>query len=677
VKILRRNRWIFLLLCVALLAGCGENAEPTPPVTTTLETTTVPPTTTEATVPTTAFVPLPLELDVTPELAQTTTEETFIISGYIDPECTVIVCGEEVQPGPDGKFTYEAKLQNGDNQLTVEYLGETSIYSVNRFCNVQSYSNAQGRSYGAGARMYLDVFARIGSTVTVEFNGETKESTLTVDQLGSGAWEGFEKHIIWYDMPNRPKEDINMGPITYTVTYEGETEVFTTGDIICNAYVQNLKKDADATPDQDGYRNVGSGWIVEVVDVNVETFMGLNSLDRSYPYYNYLPQGTVDYGLSDYIYDPTGEMQFVLMRCGVKVYRSTKNTPVTTKKAVVDCYSGTLPDHNTIGINPLSEEDRFTYLILDTDWKAPFYFDVEEQEYMDTSTRDLRVEKFDATYIDIQFCYATEVQGELEIPEDHPLFTRAELIKNDYDHTLRLYLKKEGGLYGWNAYYNENDQLVFKFLKPAEVTPADNQYGADLTGVTVMLDVGHGGIDIGAAGHDYYGVGWTESERNLVLSQAVKEKLESIGATVITNRTTMDDMVTQRERIQYLIEQAPDYCLCIHHNSSEDHGREGYETGYFTSFSQAAADHIQAETEKTGLYREYREIWFYYYVSRQTACPIVLTENGFMTHPYDVTRMLNEETIAIKADAMVQGIVNYYLELNGYPLPSAETSAEE
>ena len=468
-----------------------------------------------------------------------------------------------------------------------------------------------------------------------------------------------------------------MGPITYTVTYEGETEVFTTGDIICNAYVENLKKDADATPDQEGYRNVGSGWIVEVVDVNVETFMGLNSLDRSYPYYNYLPQGTVDYGLSDYIYDPTGEMQFVLMRCGVKVYRSTKNTPVTTKKAVVDCYSGTLPDHNTIGLNPLAEEDRFTYLILDTDWKAPFYFDVEEQEYLDTSTRDLRVENFDASYIDIQFCYATEVQGELEIPEDHPLFTRAELIKNEYDHTLRLYLKKEGGLYGWNAYYNENDQLVFKFLKPVTVTPADNPYGADLTGVTVMLDVGHGGIDIGAAGHDYYGVGWTESERNLVLSQAILERLESIGATVLTNRTDMEEMVTQRERIQYLIEQAPDYCLCIHHNSSEDKGREGYETGYFTSFSQAAADHIQAETEKTGLYRDYRQIWFYYYVSRQTACPIVLTENGFMTHPYDVTRMLNEETIAIKADAMVQGIVNYFLERSGYDLPGEDLPAEE
>ena len=48
-----------------------------------------------------------------------------------------------------------------------------------------------------------------------------------------------------------------------------------------------------------------------------------------------------------------------------------------------------------------------------------------------------------------------------------------------------------------------------------------------------------------------------------------------------------------------------------------------------------------------------------------------------MTHPYDVTRMLDEEAIGKKADAMVQGIVNYYLELSGYELPNQEAPAEE
>lgn len=670
MKRIHRNRLICLLLCIAtvvgLLAGCNLMPAPTQPETTNETTTVV--TTTEATVPTTEYIPLPLELDTPAEEALFTAEETFPVTGAIDPAYTLTVCDEEVKPGPDGRFSYEAKLEPGENKIPVEYLGETVTYTVTRFCNVQSYSNAKGRSYGAGARMYLDVFAKIGSTVTVEFNGEKKESTITVDQLGSGAWEGFEKHIIWYDMPTRPKNDINMGPIVYTVTNGDVTEVFTTGDITCTARVEQKSRDPEATPDQEGYRDVGSGWVVEVVDCNVESFNGDNSYDKSYPYNNYLPEGTVDYGNPNVIYDPSGTKQYMLLRCGVRVYRTIKNTPVTTQKSVVDCYSGNLPDHNEIGFDSITQKDHFTYLTLDSTWKAPFFFDVEPQEYRDTSTRDLTVEKFDASYIDIQFCYATEVTGDFAIPEDNPLFSHAELIKNEYDHTLRLHLKKEGGLYGWHAYYNEQDQLVFKFLNPVSVTPADNQYGADLTGVRVMLDVGHGGIDIGAAGRDYGGVGWTESERNLVLSQAVKERLESIGATVIVNRSTMDDMVTQRERILYLLEQAPDYCLCIHHNSSEDKARNGYETGYFTTFTQSAADHIQAATEKTGLYRSYQLIWFYYYVSRQTACPIVLTENGFMSNPADVAHMLDENSIAKKADALVQGIVNYYLEQNGYEI---------
>ena len=658
--------FLSLLLCLAavlgLLSGCGAEVQPTQPAT---EETTLAPTT-EVTEATTEYVPLPLVLDTPAEEPLVSTEEIMTIGGQIDPSCTVTICGEEVTPAADGRFSYDAQLETGENALTVEYLGETVTYHVTRYGLVQFYSNAEGRSYGASARMYLDVFARIGSKVEVEFNGEKQETIVTVDQLGSGALEGFEKHTAWFDMPSQPKEDVNLGPITYTVTLGETVETFVTKDIIGTAAVPLKYNDAEVTPSGEDYRNVGSGWIVEVIDCNVETFDGRTETDRSYPYYNYLPKGTVDYGYPTAISSPDGANQYMLLRCGVRVSRGIKNTPVTTKKSVVDCYSGTLPDHNEIGLASIRVEDHFTYLTLDTLWKAPFFFDVEPQAYRDTTTRNLTVEKFDAGYVDIRFCYATQVNGDLIIPEDHPLFSHAVLIQNESDHTLRLYLKKEGGLYGWNAYYNENDQLVFKFLNPVTVTQADNRFGADLTGVRVMLDVGHGGIDIGAAGWDHHGIGWSESERNLILSQKVKERLESIGATVIVNRSTMEEMVTQRERIQFLLEQAPDYCLCIHHNSSEDRSRNGYETGYFTTFTQAAADHIHAATEKTGLYHSYQMIWFFYYVSRQTACPIVLTENGFMSNVDDVSNMLSEEAMNKKADALVQGIANYYLELSGY-----------
>ena len=483
--------------------------------------------------------------------------------------------------------------------------------------------------------------------------------------MGSGVSEGFELYTGKFELPNNNSETLDLGVITYTVTSGDVTETITSGKITCQPKVTVKYPDKSVTPEGGGYINVGSGYIVEIVDGNVETFHPWTNDDKSYPTYNYLPEGTVDYGNQMVILNDAQDKSYLQLRCGVRVYRSLKNTPITQLTRVVNCYTGTLPDHNEIGVADFYVEDHFTYLTLDCLWKAPFFFDFEEQEYEDASIRRFRVEKFDASYVDIRFCYATQVSDVPVIPEDHPLFSRAEWIDNQVDHTLRLYLKTEGGLYGWHAYYNEQDQLVFKFLNPITVTAADNAYGADLTGVRIMLDVGHGGVDIGALGRDWGGAGWTESERNLVLAFAVKEQLESIGATVVMNRVNMEDMTTQRERMQYLRQWAPDLCLCIHHNSSEDKSRNGYETGTFTIFSQPAGDFITDAVAEAGIYRRTTAIWYYYNVSRQTVCPIILTENGHMTNITDLTGMLDEATILKKAQALTQGIANYYLDMNG------------
>ena len=56
-------------------------------------------------------------------------------------------------------------------------------------------------------------------------------------------------------------------------------------------------------------------------------------------------------------------------------------------------------------------------------------------------------------------------------------------------------------------------------------------------------------------------------------------------------------------------------------------------------------------------------MWFYYYVNRQTNCPQVLTECGFMTNTEDFNKIINEEANRQKAISMAQGIANYFLEI--------------
>jgi N-acetylmuramoyl-L-alanine amidase len=315
---------------------------------------------------------------------------------------------------------------------------------------------------------------------------------------------------------------------------------------------------------------------------------------------------------------------------------------------------------------------------VDCLWKAPFFFDEELQDYADPATRDYAIEVYDAGYIDITFCYATIFDGTdaLEIPEDHPLFSRAEVIANEADYTLRLYLKKPGGFYAWNCYYNEKDQLVFKLLNPVTVTKADNAYGADLTGVRIMIDVGHGGMDTGAgytAGNGKY---YIESERNQYLADLLRAELESVGATVIMNRYSNEETVTRKERTAFLLQQSPDFCICIHHNANTDREKIGFESWYFTNFSYEPAKHIQKTNAETGVYTRSNLAWYYYFVCRQTVCPTVLAENGYMSNYRDMNKIADPEAMEKKAVAIAQGIVNYYLEKSGYPVTYASDSEE-
>lgn len=646
--------WIGLALIFLLLTGCVEQVQH--PTTVIAEPTTEP---TQA--PTTQPPPEPLVL-AAEQFPQTTAAESLLLEGAADPRYPVFIGDTEILAAEDGSFSYEIPLEVGENTIIVRYLEETLEFHVTRRYTTAWYLHADGGSYCPGAMVYAEIFAREGSAVEILFGGEKQAVTPSADQLGFGVPEGFQRYVCQFETPEENKALLDMGPITYRVTCDGITEEYVSGSILCQAAVEKKRSDPSVTPE--GYRDVGSGYIVEIVDVNAETFNGQNRDDNSLPTMNYLPKGTVDYGTQGVYYNEEANRYYYLLRCGVRVYRRNDNKPYGTVP-VVDCYNGFLPDHNELNVAAFRVDGHHTELVLDCLWKAPFFFDQEAQDYYTENRKRFVLDDYDASFVDITFCYATVFTGVPEIPEDHPLFSRAELIQNEADCTLRLHLKTPGAFYGWNAYYNEEDQLCFRFLNPMTVAPADNAYGADLTGLRIMIDVGHGGEDPGASYPDSNGKQWMESERNLALSLALKEQLESIGAQVIMNRTDEDYTLTRAERIAFLLEQQPDYCICIHHNADIAAVQSGFDTWYFTPFSLDATEHIRAAMEDTGIYRNSQLSWHYYYVARQTVCPIVLAENGYMSNPKELDRIADPEILAQKAAALTQGIVNYYLQLSG------------
>lgn len=644
------------VLCMALLMGRdpGENGDGGQNSVHTSEVTEPP-------------VSYPEELTVHQPLESSfiTMQDKLTITGISDPRAELTVNGITVERQEDGSFSYDVLLALGSNEVKVIHKEQTLVYTVERRYAVESCSPMDAQSYSSGATVYFAVSAKFGSTVEVSFNGQT--ITLAEDkfQAGTDVSEGFVLYTGEYALPGDNLADVDMGCITYTATCDGITEAYTSGNITCLKPVDILASDPGATPDYGKYIDVGSGYVAKVVTFAGETFNGSTVDDYSHPTNIYLPEGTVDYCSTQEV--QLGKLSYVVLRSGQRLYIEKRNSPTMAVVQVVDRYIGQLPDHNEIEFVSMEDAGRHTVLTLDCLWKAPFYFDMKPQAYQhatNSADRNYSVSAFTAEYIDITFCYATKFSGTVTLPAGNQLFRSAELISREEDCTLRLYLKEKGGFYGWDAYYDDLDRLCFRFLNPAKVSASDNAIGADLTGVKILIDVGHGGSDPGTVRENYNGQDVYEADRNLALAKKLQQELEAAGATVVLTRTT-DVRLTVDERHKLLKKEAPDYCISIHHNSIDGYPKfGGFETFYYTPFSMKAADFLNDRNAQCGVYDRAELNWHVFFLARNTVCPVVLTENGYMSCDTDLDKTLDETAIAKKALAMAQGVADYFLYIN-------------
>ena len=604
------------------------------------------------------------------------TVSDFTFSGTSDPAEPLTVNGAAIERGEDGAFTYNVTLNVGKNTFAFEHKGETKTYTVNyRYVIIESYSPAKAQTYPSGSTLVVNVMARKGSAVTAAFNGSTQN--LTVANNSNDEKSDFISYNGVFKLPGNNTQNLNLGKIVFKATHAGKSESFSSGVITCKKSDIIVDYDPKATPTGGRYMNVGSGCIAEIVGETAETFDGNvsaaalknGSVDWSRPTNNYLPRGTVDYSSSSpVIYeksDGNGKKQtitYYTLRAGYRVYKETQDKPRNEPKQITKQYPGTLPDHNEIKLASFENGDTHTVLTFDTNWKAPFYFNLGEQKYANPATQDYSVSAITFQYVYITFCYATEFEGDITIPDGNPLFDGAKIVKNMnsdksavIDCTLQLHLKKTGAFYGWDCAYNEAGQLVFTFLNPKEVTAADNEYRTNLNGAKILIDVGHGGTDGGAVYN-----GYKESAANLKLAYKIKAELEKIGARVIMTRTG-DTVSSAFDKIAILKREKPDYCIAVHHNANASSSLRGFGAYYSNAFSKRASEYVLKRTENTtSFYTKFIFKWHYYFMCRITTCPVVLTENGFMSNAADLAIINNDAKNTEKAKAITRGIVDYF-----------------
>ncbi len=641
----------------------------------------------------------------------TTAENTVLLSGASDPEFKLTLNGEEIERTELGYFSTDLKLADGLNTFEIEHKGVTEVYKITyKRTIIKSLSPSKKQTLPSQSILLISCIAISNSKVTATL-GDI-EVTLTEEPIWdangqpSGEYSNYTGRIT---LPTVYDQDLSYGKISFTAKSQYGTETEKGGNIVV------LKEDRPAPPSSSEspsssnpsnvtssgntssgststnapsgggawvkpssgkYVDVGTTYIAEVVNWQAETFSSTDDSDYSRPTNNYLPKGTLDYCSSGNVASSGGAMK--IMRYGNMLY-----TTSSKGVSVLNVYKGTLPDHNTVGVGGVSNTGRHTQITLDVMWKAPFRLDIKPQTYRNESAgnRDYTITSATFDHIDITFCYTTLVSGEVVIPESDPVFKKAEWIKNESDYTLRLHLKKTGVFYGWSAEYNANGQLVFSFLNPAKVTvDTSNDYGYRLDGVVVAIDVGHGGNDVGAVGsHGKY----NESQLNLILAEKLKLELEALGASVYMTRYDNNTNPSSEERMRLLRDVKADYCIAIHRNASDSSSPRAFNSYHFNAFSADAAKKIYAATEKADLYKVSKwsgTKWHYFYTCRQTDCPVVLTENGFITNADEYSQMIRDDFNNDCAKALTQGIVDYFVSVQPTPpqpyVPDSETTTD-
>lgn len=577
--------------------------------------------------------------------------------GASDPNFELTLDGAPVERTEYGYFSLTKELKVGKNKFTFTHKGNSETYTINyRYVVLKDYAPTAAVTLESGSTLIVRTTARKGSTVTATLNGKTISLGMTTEETDTE----FATFVGGFTLGEYEKTT-SLGKITFKGICNGVTESYKSGNITVKASPKTASDILSSAINSQGsvisannYIGVGNTLIAEVAKYQIETFDGNTLDDLSQPYNSYLPLGTVDYCSEKTSYDPSSGNTFRTLRYGKRVYTVSKGI------ANIKTLRGTLPSFNKLNAESVVTQGRHTVLTLNSYWKAPFTLTLSPQKYYGgTGNSRGLISSATYKYVDITFCYATIFNGDLSALANSPIFSKAELIKGTSDYTLRLHLKKAGQFYGWTANYDSKGNLVFKFLNPASAQKANNQYGATLNGIVIAVDAGHGGSDGGASGSV---AKYDEADRNLFLANQIATKLKAIGATVVMTRTA-DTSLTNDERILKVKNASPDLAVSVHRNSSVSSKPNGFDSYYFNPYTALPAIKIKNRMSSAGTYKSCDVGWHYFFLSRISDCPVVLTENGFMSNSTDYNNMMNSSWNSKCADAIVQGIVDYFLEI--------------
>ena len=206
--------------------------------------------------------------------------------------------------------------------------------------------------------------------------------------------------------------------------------------------------------------------------------------------------------------------------------------------------------------------------------------------------------------------------------------------------------------WGYHIFYQSENRLTIRIKRRPKILTLNH--------LTIAIDPGHGGDNIGATGVRSQ---IQEKEYTLLIAKEVRKDLLLKKARVVMTRTK-DTTLSMYQRIAYLEQQDPDLLVSIHLNDADNDTVQGVSTYYryigFRNLSQAILKSLLV----TGLH-EYGNIGsFNFALNGPTEYPNCLVEVAFLSNRGDEKKILNPRFRQLVARRIVAGIQDFLKNSN-------------
>ncbi|WP_159448975.1 N-acetylmuramoyl-L-alanine amidase [Provencibacterium massiliense] len=544
--------------------------------------------------------------------------DSYYITGTSDPGKPVYFEGEELErQSSNGTFGVLVDVDEGLNTYDFEQDGVTltaKIYrpyanETTKISKISTYTPPlpdSNQAVGEGLAMIFRCTAPAGGSVSATLDGESYEL-----KAASSAEDGtpvvYRKEV---KLPAGTAGEIeNLGRVTYTLEYDGETsEVESQGDV----YLYG----AGRTP-------------VYKVSVDLGTV-----LDESLTNGNFmtsLKAGSVG--------EITGQTD--------TYYKTSFGGFI--KKSEVTLDTGLESAENTVTsaqYRAAEQDGGDEAIVLHGSAAASFVVD-------DKQDGNFTIRLFDT------YGVANGV-----LPAESRFFDSI-TAKNDGAGTLTFTCKKGAESYfGYNVEYEDENTTVIRFTGKPQISSVK---GRPLLGLNIVVDPGHGALDVGALG--LAGVtGPMEKNANMYIAHIVARYLEGLGANVFLTRESDEDFLELTERVGFTERHDADLFISLHHNSLNENIDPGKAKGsmvfHYNDISEKMAgvflEHILDASGRDDRGTEEG----YYVVCRTTLAPAILCELGFMPNPEEYEQICNEANMLKIGKAISQAAVDYIAALN-------------